>query len=421
MTANDFETRQAVLAEPSVGPDFRAAANRSSGAVRAFIRDRIWLPFRDTIQETYKKQSYPLGYSPGLDGLRGVMTIGTLTSHVHHPAIPGSVLFMDIFYVMSGYFITGLLIRDVRTYGRVRFAQFYRRRFARLVPPLAAMTLTLLLLGFLLRPNFAAVVKDASIGFFYVANWWRAFEWPGIHYMGHTWSLAIEEQFYLLWPVTFLLLYRWLGIGWRMVASTLALALAVWAWRSWLAWNGASPMRLYNGFDTRADALMIGCTLSIVLALVSLDDHPEFDRFLKKLAWPVAICGLTFTFFFIHWEERFYYYAGIVFLGAGLGVLLMLILLRPLDTVLHRVFERRALMFLGRIFYAMYVWHYFMFIMMKEAGLPTWTLVVLGYPLTIFAATLSYVFIERHFMRTKKVVPAAERVVDIQSKQLQPL
>jgi peptidoglycan/LPS O-acetylase OafA/YrhL len=370
------------------------------------IRNWLWLPFRDSVRDAYNNQYYPLGYSRGLDGLRGLMTIGTMTSHIYHPAIPGSVLFMDIFYVMSGYFITGLLIRDTKQYGTVRFGSFYRRRFSRLLPPLIAMIILFLFFGYLLLPSFKDALRDAAIAFFYIANWWRAFEWPGIFYMGHTWSLAVEEQFYLLWPLTFLLLFRCWGVGWRMLAAILTLALGVWMWRCWLTWNGASFMRLYNGFDTRADSLMIGCALAVVLALVSLENRPAFDRFLTQLAWPIAIIALIFTFFFVDWTGRFYYYAGSLVLGAGLGAVLMVILIRPLDTVLHRVLGRRELVFLGRIFYAMYLFHFPMFIIMQQYGLPIWQRVIFGYPLTVFLALLSYAFIESHFMRTRKPAPS---------------
>ena len=371
-------------------------------ALVRFCRDRLWGPFRDSISEAYHKQHYPLGYSAGLDGLRGLMTLGVIAAHANYNFMPGSVIFIDIFYVMSGYFITGLLIKDVKRYGKVRFFQFYSRRFCRLLPPLAAMIVGFLLFSYLYFPDFRKPAVDAAIGFCYVANWWRAFDWPGIAYMGHTWSLAIEEQFYLLWPLTFVILFRLFGLGWRLVAAILTIALAIWAWRFWMTWHGAPFKRLYNGFDTRADALMVGCALAVVLAFVSLENRPTFDRILKLLAWPILVIGLTFTFYFLDWQHPAYYYAGIVFVGTALGILLVLILIRPLDTVLHRVLELSVLVFFGRIFYAMYLWHWPMvLILWHDLGWPVWLRFAVTYPLTILLAVLSYVLIERHFMRAK--------------------
>jgi peptidoglycan/LPS O-acetylase OafA/YrhL len=377
-----------------IGIQPESSSKTDLSGMRDFLQRRLWEPFRNSIQLAFDKQDYPLGYSAGLDGLRGLLTFGILTAHINLEIIPGSILFMDIFYVMSGYFITGLI-------------QFYRRRFLRLVPPLAAMIAGFLLYGFFFLPGFRGLLVDAALGFFYVSNWWRAFEWPGVTYMGHTWSLATEEQFYLMWPLTFLLLFRCFGVGWRLVRYILMIALAVWMWRCWLAWNGTTHVRLYNGFDTRADALMLGCGLAVALTLVPSDSRPLLDRILKQLAWPVAICVLVFSFFFVHWEGRFYYYAGSILLGGGLGVLLVTILTRPLDTVLHRVLERRELVFLGRIFYAIYLWHYPIFLIIRNYGWPAWKIAIVGFPLTFLMAILSYAFIERHFMRVKAKPPGA--------------
>src|SRR4029077_2165426 len=194
-------------------------------------------------------------------------------------------------------------------------------------------------------------------------------------------------------------------------AGIFSIAAAEWIWRCWLTWNDAPYWRLSNGFDTRADALMIGCALAVVLALVSLENCPGFDRFLKLLTWPVTVIFLVFTFFFIDNTDRYYYYVGIPLLGGGLGVALIVILIRPLDTVLHRVVVRHEIVFLGRIFYAMYLFHYPMFVIMARYDVPTWQRVVFGYPITVLLALLSYAFIESHFMRTKKSTEPARPVI----------
>jgi peptidoglycan/LPS O-acetylase OafA/YrhL len=373
-------------------------ADLSAGPAQ-FFRDRLWRPFRDAVVGAYRKQYYPLGYSPGLDGLRGLMTLGVMTAHVDFPAFPGMSVCMDIFYVMSGYFITGLLIKDVERYDRVRFFQFYRRRFCRLIPPLAAMMACFLLVCYLFFPDFKARAIDASIGFFYIANWWRAFEQPGIFYMGHTWSLAVEEQFYLVWPLTFLVLYRLFGVGRQLIVLTLTLALAAAAWRFGLTWDGVSFQRLYNGFDTRADALLLGCALAAGLILVPPERWLVIDPVLKRLALPVVFTLFVLILLVFDYRERLYYYIGIP-CSAALGAVLVVILVRPLGTILHRVLERRVLTFLGRIFYAMYLWHFPTFMILEhDLRWPVWMTAAVGFPLTIGLAVLSYVLIERHFMR----------------------
>src|SRR5262249_7481148 len=159
----------------------------------------------ETIGEAYRKQYYPLGYTPALDGLRGLMTVGVMIAHVYSAMVPIATVFMDIFFVMSAYFITSLLLRDFQRHRGIRYGAFYRRRFARIIPPFVMMLLAYLLFRSILFPPFRDGLIDALIAFTYISNWWMAFQIPGIVYMGHTWSLAVEEQYYLLWPISFAL------------------------------------------------------------------------------------------------------------------------------------------------------------------------------------------------------------------------
>ncbi len=366
------------------------------------------------IRDAYNKQAYPLGYAPGLDGLRGVMTVAVLLAHIRHPLAPGAVLFMDSFFVMSGYFITGLLLRDWERHGRIRFGHFYVRRCARILPPLTAMLAGYVAFGYLFLPDFRAVVVDAGIAFAYLTNWTRAGfihvnDLVPVSYLGHTWSLAIEEQFYILWPAILVVLLRRLDVSWRLFWVIVWLALAIWAWRIWLTLQGTPWFRLYNGLDTRADALLAGCALAVWLRLIRIDRRPEIERRLAALAWPILVAFCVSWVFFVRPEHRFYYYAGSMVLGCSLGVLFVLILVRPTRTVLHIVFELPALVFLGRIFYALYLWHYpILTIMQWHYHLRAGWRALIGLPATFALAVLSYVLIERHFMRTaKKPVSAA--------------
>jgi peptidoglycan/LPS O-acetylase OafA/YrhL len=368
--------------------------------------ERLWQPFIASLQAAYKKQTYPLGYAPGLDGLRGFMTLGVLAAHIRHALAPGAILYMDIFFVMSGYFITALLLRDRERYGRIRLGNFYARRFMRLVPPFAAMIAAYLVFGYFFLPDFRSVVIDAAVAFGYLMNLWRAGLLPSIppveaSYLGHTWSLAIEEQFYLVWPAVLIVLLRRMDISWRLFWTILGFAATIWAWRIYLTWQGLHWFRLYNGTDTRADALMIGCALAVWLRLVSLDLHPRLDAAFRRAAWPLLIGFAFFTVLFYSPEHRFYYYAGSVLLGAAPAFLIIVILIRPTKTVLHRVFEQQSLVFLGRIFYALYLWHLPVFAIMNwHYGLRSGLRALIGFPLVFVLAVLSYVLIERHFMRS---------------------
>lgn len=373
---------------------------------------RLWAPVSAALRDAYQVQHYPLGYAPGLDGLRGLMTLGIMVAHIRGALVPGAVAFMDVFFVMSGYFITGLLLRDLDRDGRINFLQFYRRRFARLLPAFALMVAVYLGFRLLFFPPFEAALVDAGMAFFYVMNWCRAFELPGVAYMSHTWSLAIEEQFYLLWPVALLFLVGRIGVGWRLVTAILSVALAVWMWRIWMTANGAPIARLYNGLDMRADALMIGCALAVSLKLLPADKMARLDPVLKKIAWPLVAFGFAVAAFGPDYRNTFYYYFGMTFLGALPGVLLIVVLIRPLDTPAHRIFERPELVFLGRIFYSMYLWHFPLFFIMKDLwGWPSGLRGIIGIPAVIVIATLSYTFLERRFMRRRAPESSAGALV----------
>lgn len=400
MRALDPPGNETALADASATTIAEGAAAKRP--VREFFRAHVWHPLAETVGEAYRKQYYPLGYTPALDGLRGLMTVGVIVAHVRYPLVPGAMLFMDIFFVMSGYFITSLLVRDIQRHGAIRYGEFYRRRFARILPPFVVMLLAYLMFRAIFFPPFRDALIDAGIAFTYVTNWWRAFQGPGITYMSHTWSLAVEEQFYLLWPITFALLVRLCGVSWRLVYVIAAFALAIWGWRIWLTTTDAPFVRLYNGMDTRADALMVGCALGVLLKLAPAGAYPKVERFLPKLAWPLLVGSLAMMFFFVPFTHPLYYYVGIMLCGALPGAVLVTLLLRSSGTVLHRILERPEIVFLGKIFYGMYLWHFPILMLMKDlTGAPNLVRFVVGFPLTVLMATLSYAYIERHFMRVR--------------------
>src|SRR5262249_25747670 len=152
------------------------------------------------------------------------------------------------------------------------------------------------------------------------------------------------------------------GISWRVFWFILTLAGAVWIWRIIATSHGMSYERLYNGTDMRADALMIGCGLAVWLRLMPLDAHPPPQAPIPLAAWPLLLMMIVLGIIVgMSQPAPFYYYGGSVLCGALPGVLFILILTRPTRTVLHFVFEQRPLVFLGRIFYAIYLWHYAIF------------------------------------------------------------
>jgi peptidoglycan/LPS O-acetylase OafA/YrhL len=121
-----------------------------------------------------------------------------------------------------------------------------------------------LLFNWLFQAHFSAALARAAIVVSYISNYWYVFDPRTIEDLGHTWTLSTEEQFYILWPVTFACLVRRFGLTWRLVIAIVAIGASIWAWRVLLVSGGANWSRLYTALDTRADALMAGSALAVI-------------------------------------------------------------------------------------------------------------------------------------------------------------
>ncbi len=351
---------------------------------------------------------YPLGYRPALDGLRGTMTLGVMAAHVKESWCPGSFVYMDTFFIMSAYLITALLLKGWRRDGQFHYARFYYRRALRLFPANYAMLLLFALAAWLLLDDVGGHLKQIVVAGLYVSNWTRAFEVPMPQFLGHTWSLSIEEQYYLLWPLLLSALLKLCGLRMRTVALVLAVAVGFALWRSWLTFEGVSIARLYNGTDTRADALLLGCALGIALALPQVRDDPRLQRWAARLAMPIVI-ALVIAGYTLQWEMRAMYAGGSFFFSV-LSTLLVAALALPQITMAHRIFALPPLVFLGRICYGLYLWHFPIYNVLRFAfGMETLGVALIGVPLTFAFAIASYLWIERPFLALKDAMPEAKR------------
>jgi peptidoglycan/LPS O-acetylase OafA/YrhL len=361
-----------------------------------------WLPA--FVGRSAKSPTYPLGYMAALDGVRGLMTFGVLAAHTRMALFPGALIFMDVFFTMSGYLITSLLIEEYRRHGRIGLGKFYLRRFKRLYPALAAMIAALVVASVLFSTELRWRLTEASVAFFYLTDYWRALELPGVHYTGHIWSLAVEEQFYLIWPLCFIVLLGRFGLSAKIAAIAFAGAACFSAWRIWLTATGTGVPYLYNAFDMRADSLLIGCGLAVVLARVDFAKLPRLSTLLSY-SLPVLTLAMLAAGFSINWEMRWYYYVSPLF-GALPATIFIFAIVQHKCTVMQAVFEHPVPVFCGRICYGLYIWHYPIFLWITDWA-PTQyryiTIFLAGWPLTFAMATASYYLLERHFMRTRPV------------------
>lgn len=335
---------------------------------------------------------------PALDGLRGLMTIGVFLAHVRYSWVPGSILFMDTFFMMSSFFITRLLLKDWGRSGTLHFRNFYTRRVRRLVPAMLVMVIAVTAFTWFYLGHRTDRMLNVVGTMFYFANWLRALEIQHEIFLGHTWSLSIEEQFYLLWPV---LLYA--GLRWgpaaprtreRFWVLTLGgLVLGVFIWRWYLATHGASVARLYNGTDMRLDSLALGALIALMF------DHPTYQRAMRRLSHPavtwallliVFAGGLTVSYF----DRAWYAWQQAVFVLIS-GALLTSLLNAQDRWGLDWALQNPVSLYLGAICYGMYLWHYPIIEICRTVfGLSVGPVFWISAPLTLALAGLSYHWIE---------------------------
>lgn len=347
---------------------------------------------------------------PALDGMRGMMTVGVFAAHISYQWLPGAILFMDTFFMMSSFFITRLLLKDWQTSGRIHFKAFYLRRLLRLYPALLAMVLPVALFAWLWLGHGLDRMLNVAGTLFYFGNWLRALEIPHEKYLGHTWSLSIEEQYYLLWPAIFAV-----GLAWssRRVGDRRQLRLAFWAlslgavalasmaWRSWLAVHGASWERLYNGTDMRLDSLALGALLAIVYdSAVVQSACAWLARPWRVWAMMLVLVGGAFRVNVFDWQ--LYAWQQPLFVLLSL-LLIMSFLKTPTGWGLRVLFQNPVSLYLGAICYGLYLWHYpLIWICYAVFDLGIWTTFWICAPASLALASLSYFWLELPALKGKR-------------------
>ncbi len=208
-------------------------------------------------------------YWPALDGLRGVAVLLVLAYHLGYSIPRGGFVGVDVFFVLSGFLITTLLLDEFSRRGSIAFGAFYIRRGLRLLPALVVVSLFAVVL---VQWRGTAAQQDQTeaglpLVLLYVVNWAMALDFmPAVGWLGHTWSLAIEEQFYLLGPLLLLLLMKRSATHRRSAFLLLVASVVVIIYRSAGTLQGWSAHRLYMGLDTHSDRLLMGCALAFWLA-----------------------------------------------------------------------------------------------------------------------------------------------------------
>lgn len=332
---------------------------------------------------------------PALDGLRAVAVFTVVASHSNLPLrVPGD-LGVSAFFVLSGFLITRLLVRERERTGEVSIRQFYLRRTLRIFPAYYAF----LLLSYALDTHAGQQWSNTLLAnsLTYTVNYFNAFHHHPSTSVAHAWSLAVEEQFYLLWPLAFIILA---ARGRRALVTGVSLAaLAAVAWRSWLFLGvQVDASYVYNAFDTRLDNLAVGCLLALAVDYESI--VAAAGTVAKRSWFPIVTLALLLTSR-LAMPDSYHYSIGFT-VDALLVATLIVQLLQLYRTRLWRWLEWPAVRYLGAISYPIYLYHQWgASVGRRIAGDAHAFEFAAGVMATIALATGSYYVIERPFLKLK--------------------
>jgi peptidoglycan/LPS O-acetylase OafA/YrhL len=340
-----------------------------------------------------------LAYRPGLDGLRAIAVAGVFLYHSRIDWLPGGFLGVDLFFVLSGYLITSLLLIEWEARNRIDLRRFWMRRARRLLPALVVVVLAALALSAIFaRDDLARTRGDAVSSLLYYTNWHEIIaNHSYFNLMGrpsllqHLWSLAVEEQFYVIWPL--LLVPGLVLLGRKRLPIVVVAGIAGSAALMWTLYNPTDPTRVWNGTDTRAFLLLMG----IFLALV----WPYVERMrravpLLELFGIAALVATVLLFRQMHDYDPMLWQGGD--LAASFCFMVLIAAVAHPKTGIGQALGVQPLRWLGERSYGIYLWHWPVVELMRPGVDISWTgpgVVVAQAAIVLTAAELSYRYVEQ--------------------------
>ena len=360
--------------------------------------------------------------------MRGVAVAAVFLFHADVPGVPGGYLGVDVFFVLSGFLITSLLLGELHVSQRIDLRRFWARRTSRLLPALLVLVAVGVVLGSVLAPHesLAELHGDALATLAQVVNW-RLIDAVGHTLVGtvrspfqHCWSLSIEAQFYLLWPlVVWVVAAGRAGRARRRNVGLAAVALAIGSVLTMALLVGPDwhTQRSYYGTDARAQGLLIGAVLAACIgSRLTEVQRPvsPVSAMAVSAAGTVAACGLVVAFLMAPTSGDTMYDGWYALVAVAVAVLLAQLVLAP-RSVVPTVLSAPPIVALGRISYSLYLWHWPLFMVVDQGhtGLRGGELFIVRAVSSVLVATASYLLVERPFHRRVAQRRASERALTV--------
>jgi peptidoglycan/LPS O-acetylase OafA/YrhL len=356
-------------------------------------------------------EKFRLGYRPALDGLRGVAILWVIFAHTERAGGAGGPIGVDIFFVLSGFLITCLLVEEWDQFHSISFRAFYARRALRLLPALLVLLVAVVTFYWLVSPRSSAIrtTVDALIALFYCTNWTFVFGFrQPAHLLTHTWSLSIEEQFYLTWPAILILLLRfcrtrrsvvmWIALGLFLLLVekvTILMVVPVNGLR-WIDWAA----------ECRGDPLLVGCAVALILSSGFVKRDVLVRQLIQGLAWCVAVPTLLLLNI-VDIPPQFSWIGLHLTIALCAGAIMFEALVAETGLI-HNFLAQRWLVYIGRISYGLYLWHYPIFVVVQSLHFRPLAVLSLEVILTAAAALTSFYLLERPVLQFKQRFRAHE-------------
>lgn len=347
-------------------------------------------------------------YMPGLDGLRAIAVIGIIIYHLNRQWLTGGFLGVDTFFVISGYLITSLLLKEYEETGIINLKNFWLRRVKRLMPAVIVLVCVVVLATLILKPDQIVGIKhDAFAAVLYVSNWWyivsdvNYFEQFAFMPLKHLWSLAIEEQFYIFFPIVLITLlltvrkYRNVTLIFWIISLVSLFVMIM------ISQPHMGHSRVYFGTDTRLQTMLLGVMLAFLWPPFKLKKNPNVAiRHVVDTVGVLSVICLLSLFILVD-DNSDWIYNGGFYLISAMTLFVISSAVHP-SGYFARILGNPVFVYIGKRSYSLYLWHFpvisFLHSYFVDGQIPVYVYII-DVVVTIIFAELSYRYIETPFRK----------------------